>query len=1056
MGPAMTLKMLFYAVLLCTLSRIQCDETLTNKGGFVFEELATNHLNQEFMTFSRQLNFSLLQPLVDNLQGLLSLHGEICDRTSAQLQVNATVISNHGTKIEHHGFVSEIMYTLNPNTSIFSPSIGMQNYSDSVCKDNSARLPEPNDVNLRSIRTACINHKVYKIPVGFYYNSISGNLHYFSTNEPVSHELFKDFSFFNNFGKDKIFTFPVHSDSTKKEIQGSQVYLVDCQSSNPRIQFVHRTMGLSLPLICEKSNSFLTDIDSNAAGSFLYQWIFHSCKRDHPALEKQVRHAESELQQILDYQFEATKLLKFADYYPMFADGLSSPKSVSSSDIDVTIVEAPPAFLEMQPAGREPKNSRPRSPRHVSVSVPILQPNDTLLRNITKNCTFPELLSALHLTNETLRNMVYVYTDSDNPDESQIEDFLLHNPLDKHSNSTVALVRDKRGIRLVVAAIGIFIIGIISFVRYIKSLFQFDLDLLTLSSPPAAALLQLHQTNGHVKDLTIQQNDIKAIVNRGSEIMSQIKKELQGHIVAVTLASAQLDAKTSIQYALHVVDSFVAKLANILLGAQSGTTSIYALNKFDLQAISTAVTKAYPGIALTSKLNEVRTDLVSFESNLKLLFTIPIVSKSTLFRFFKVIPIPIFQGNTTLLPDSSFTNLAIDTTDTFYTTLSDQEFNLCLSPPNKCRTHFPMKFVSNKYDCVMAAYLDHNATCPYKPIADTPYPFFYFNGVKAVYSVPEPTNIRITCYGNKGMREQNTFQISQVGNLVFPPNCKIVPVQSQYEFHFNTPRVSEVQGINYWNTFDNIQLHDIPDKTIISLYQDLEIRHLAPTNITVPLWEDLLRESVNLKKVLPTWLQIIILGLIGLALFFLGRYLNSIVCCDAVKGASYRRANGMFSGFGRWMNKRADYFRTLKTQPQHHSSIDPSTNHSRRIQEHPRAYYTQVNNDIVFADDPEERNRRIQNMILASQAENARITSQGLLNSAKSATVPDDHVYVSLDEINMPNRNIYANPRSASETLPTHNYNTRSNKQKQVPLEQPYEEPTAPHYHPVRPTGFQL
>ena len=114
----MAILLLFCLTLICSFSRISCDEKLTNKGGFIFEELGTNHLNQEFMTFSRQLNFELLNPLVDNLQGLLSLHGEVCDHTSAKLRYNNTVITGQGTKIEHHGFVTDFTYVINPNSSL--------------------------------------------------------------------------------------------------------------------------------------------------------------------------------------------------------------------------------------------------------------------------------------------------------------------------------------------------------------------------------------------------------------------------------------------------------------------------------------------------------------------------------------------------------------------------------------------------------------------------------------------------------------------------------------------------------------------------------------------------------------------------------------------------------------------------------------------------------------------------------------------------------------------------------------------------------------------------
>ena len=51
-----------------------------NKGGFVFERVVTSNLNQEFMSFTRQLDIELLRPLISNLKGLINIHNEICTK----------------------------------------------------------------------------------------------------------------------------------------------------------------------------------------------------------------------------------------------------------------------------------------------------------------------------------------------------------------------------------------------------------------------------------------------------------------------------------------------------------------------------------------------------------------------------------------------------------------------------------------------------------------------------------------------------------------------------------------------------------------------------------------------------------------------------------------------------------------------------------------------------------------------------------------------------------------------------------------------------------------
>ena len=243
-------------------------------------------------------------------------------------------------------------------------------------------------------------------------------------------------------------------------------------------------------------------------------------------------------------------------------------------------------------------------------------------------------------------------------------------------------------------------------------------------------------------------------------------------------------------------------------------------------------------------------------------------------------------------------------------------------------------------------------------------------------------------------------------------------------------------------------------KRQITLYQQLHNTHLAPTNVTVVSWEDLLRESVNINKILPTWLQIVGLALILMALFFLFKYLNSIVCCDAVKGASYRRASGSASRFKRWMNKRADYFKTIDSQNQSQSASFRQTYH-RPSQDTVPVHFNRAS-DRAFIGEETERDRQAQidNLNLAYQAENARIRHQGIFPAAQLAPEHEDHIYVTIEEgLNASSNSMYTLPTA---TPRTHRYNTRSSTQKLIPPESGPQEPTAPATLPARSIGFQL
>jgi hypothetical protein len=334
-----------------------------------------------------------------------------------------------------------------------------------------------------------------------------------------------------------------------------------------------------------------------------------------------------------------------------------------------------------------------------------------------------------------------------------------------------------------------------------------------------------------------------------------------------------------------------------------------------------------------------------------------------------------------------------------------------------------MKYLSSRYDCVLAAFLDHNSTCNYKPIPVIPNPFFYFHEFQAVYSVPQSTTIRTTCTDIKNTKTISNYVISGVGNLHFPPNCKIVTTNPNFEFHYSTPAVTDTVDITNWQTFDNIKYKDIPDKTILQTYQQLNITVLEPTMLTIPTWQELLKDSVSLKKVLPTWAQVIVLAIICISIFFLVKYLNTITCCDAVKGAYHKRIRGTTRRFANWRTKRANYFNSIKTNT---PSIDPisfnTLHHKLSPQDNTPSQVNTENFDTDFRFD------------YIAQFNEANLAAQNRIHSADVIPEP-------------PKSNI---EQRHSEIA--HKYNTRS---KHIIQMDPESEPTVPSYTHKN-TGFQF
>ena len=302
----------------------------------------------------------------------------------------------------------------------------------------------------------------------------------------------------------------------------------------------------------------------------------------------------------------------------------------------------------MQPV--HPFQDSPKTKRSIPASnITILEPEEVVFpMEHTTNISIDQFLHYLNISSAQLKNMVYVATNTDNPSVEQIEHFLLNYRIDTHSNTTVHIIRDKRHpvFWLVPAAIVTVIgVGLYFLINYIVSLFNVDLSELELAAaPPLATLEQLHTTNGHISELTINQNQIKQAVNDGTKALSRVKDQMLTQTFAIATWAAQTDVKHNIQFAIQILSDFILKLGSILLGALSSKTSPFALNIKELAQLKMKVASQYKNAILTDKLTDVKTNLINSDKNLTLLFTIPISNPDTVFTFYKVIPIPLFDN----------------------------------------------------------------------------------------------------------------------------------------------------------------------------------------------------------------------------------------------------------------------------------------------------------------------------------------------------------------------------------------------------------------------------
>ena len=905
-----TFRFLFLVLCYCMLfSRTLSSGNLLNKGGFIFEKVIVNNLNQEFMSFNRQLDTKHLKPLIGNLKGLVNIHDEICTKATAAAGKNVA----DKMKIQDFGFMDNSVYRMTSQSVLFSPPTSKTLSPEATCAQYGARLPEYRESIKQHIRDMCNELDFLRVPMGIHLNPATNTYVYDATKIEVPQSLFNSVDTFDGKITQKYKLNTIH-DFFYKQTKNYRLFLQHCKEDYTEYltYFLNEPYNAVPPgLICELPHQFLVSPVDSLASKFLYHWIAHSCSRDHPVLVKHVEHTLQEIENIINHQINPTELLTFSQYFPQINGNAGALTDTTTFKVDLT--SSPSDFLNPVAISSKVK----RSTRVNSPKIPIIssEQNFTLIEP-------DQFLTHLNLSCSDIQDQLFQFTNNTKPNTHQIEEFILTNALHSNTNSTYQVVRQKRGL---ITAIIVIIAGsaalatvFYSFIQKIKDFFNGPslTDLALQDQPKLATLAQLNTANGQISTLTLNVKQIDRVVLEGQKIMSKIQSDQTEQTFAIATWAAQLDVKANIQLGIQILSDFILKLGSILLGAQSGKTSPFALNLKELLQLKHAVATKYKGTQLTNKLSHIKTSITTIGSELTLQFTIPISSSETEYTFYKVIPIPIFDGNQTFIPDSPFSNIALATHSHYYTTLSSEEFATCMGSPSICNTHFPMKYISTRFDCILTSYLDSKLTCPLKQISATPYPFLYFNDLDAVYSVPSKTSLRSTCIDSVQNRIDQIHEIQHVGKIKFKPNCKITATDSIYEFHYYTPKVAITENIAHWHTFENVKFEITPDTTYIVAPH--VIHNMTSTNLTeivMPTWEELLKDSFQPKSTLKVGLQILAIAIPIIIIIYLIKFLNSTQLCTAVKGAALNKVSATTARANRWRRKRCTDFQTHNDPP---------------------------------------------------------------------------------------------------------------------------------------------
>jgi len=235
--------------------------------------------------------------------------------------------------------------------------------------------------------------------------------------------------------------------------------------------------------------------------------------------------------------------------------------------------------------------------------------------------------------------------------EKDLYKFVQNGGLYKFSSKPPTLNRQKRVLVMPELGLTYSMSELYKFLQPYKFIFKAMMD--QKKQPSMPTLDQFKQLSHEVNSINLNQKALKEAIRLTQTEVERFNTSRIKDFDAITAMAAEMSIKGVITLSLQTLKQIMMKIANILLAAMTGKTSVYALNHEELQLLVTAYTGQNPTILLSRDLAEVRTSLLGKQNEVRIKFKIPIIKQDQIFEFYHVIPIPIFFNDTdgTYTPD---------------------------------------------------------------------------------------------------------------------------------------------------------------------------------------------------------------------------------------------------------------------------------------------------------------------------------------------------------------------------------------------------------------------
>ena len=342
--------------------------------------------------------------------------------------------------------------------------------------------------------------------------------------------------------------------------------------------------------------------------------------------------------------------------------------------------------------------------------------------------------------------------------------------------------------------------------------------LLGIPTKNSVEFRQIAKNARAIEALSINQHILAQTVNLLSKRLTALGHYILQSFKAAATVTMEQDLKIIIRYMQVIQQLTLTKYANVLMAAQLGKTSPYAISKQELISYGKELHNE-KGIQIINRVEETKSTVALVNNQIQLLIQVPIIDEQKLFHFYHIKTLPSFIDNKTFTPHVDAEYIAISKSGSKYVEITAAEFLKCILQPDICRVTNPITPVNENSLCVIKTFQSQKLKCPLQETKIAPKPKVILTGNKAIYAVPQETHLYVKCseHIETHTYTDETVTINGTGEVAFKPSCTITLPGG--ETH-NTPAAVQEKEMTQSGLFEILRREQTPTNVIIQRLQD--------------------------------------------------------------------------------------------------------------------------------------------------------------------------------------------------------------------------------------------